>query len=62
MKPWKKTSQEHPPKGGAGGSRPSDLGRLMAQIWEAGYTAGHSNAMRQMSDEPDAPKTPNPYK
>ena len=29
--------------------------------WNEGYVAGHSNAMRQMSDEPDAPKSPNPY-
>jgi hypothetical protein len=38
--------------------------QLMAAVagaWDAGYIAGHSNAMRQMSDEPDAPKSPNPY-
>ena len=32
-----------------------------AEAWDAGYRSGHSNAMRQMSDEPDAPKTPNPH-
>lgn len=29
--------------------------------WNEGYIAGHSNAMRKMSDEPNAPKSPNPY-
>jgi hypothetical protein len=33
----------------------------LAEAWERGYTSGHSNAMRQMSDEPDAPTTVNPY-
>lgn len=32
-----------------------------ASIWDEGYRSGFSNAMRQMSDEPNAPKTPNPY-
>jgi len=32
-----------------------------AEAWDEGYTSGHSNAMRRMSDEPDAPTTPNPY-
>ncbi len=31
------------------------------EAWNQGYTSGHSNAMRKMSDEPDAPTTPNPY-
>lgn len=35
---------------------------LMAQGWERGYTAGHSIAMRRMSDEPGAPTPPNPYR
>jgi hypothetical protein len=34
----------------------------LAVAWDRGYTSGHSNAMRQMSDEPDAPPTPNPYR
>ena len=29
--------------------------------WNEGYTSGHSNAMRRMSDEPNAPTSPNPY-
>lgn len=33
-----------------------------AVAWDEGYTSGHSNAMRQMSDEPHAPKTANPYR
>jgi hypothetical protein len=38
------------------------LTNALAAAWEKGYTSGHSNAMRQMSDEPNAPKSPNPYK
>jgi uncharacterized membrane protein len=34
----------------------------MAHAWNLGYASGHSNAMRRMSDEPNAPRTPNPYK
>lgn len=34
----------------------------MAYIWDDGYVSGHSNAMRQMSDEPGLPPTPNPYR
>lgn len=33
-----------------------------AVAWQEGYTSGHSNAMRRMSDEPNAPSTPNPYR
>jgi hypothetical protein len=33
----------------------------LAEAWERGRVSGHSNAMRQMSDEPDAPNTANPY-
>ena len=32
-----------------------------AEAWDKGYTAGHSNAMRRMSDEPNVPKSQNPY-
>lgn len=35
--------------------------RHRAEAWDEGYRSGHSNAMRQMSDEPNAPTTPNPY-
>jgi hypothetical protein len=34
----------------------------VADAWDRGYTSGHSNAMRRMSDEPDAPTSPNPYR
>lgn len=33
----------------------------LKEAWQKGYTSGHSNAMRQMSDEPNAPTAPNPY-
>lgn len=33
-----------------------------AKIWDRGYASGRSNAMRYMSDEPNAPTTPNPYR
>jgi hypothetical protein len=33
-----------------------------ADGWDEGYRSGFSNAMRRMSDEPDAPETPNPYR
>lgn len=33
-----------------------------AETWTNGYLSGYSNAMRRMSDEPDAPTTPNPYR
>lgn len=39
-----------------------DITSDLAQAWEEGYTSGHSNAMRQMSDEPNAPKSSNPYR
>lgn len=29
--------------------------------WDQGYRSGYSNAMRQMSDEPNAPRTVNPF-
>lgn len=32
-----------------------------AKAWDRGYAAGHSNAMRRMSDEPHAPTSRNPY-
>lgn len=32
-----------------------------AEAWDAGYRSGFSNAMRRMSDEPNAPTTPNPH-
>ena len=35
---------------------------VRAEAWDEGYTAGHSNAMRRMSDEPNAPTSPNPYR
>lgn len=38
------------------------LAEVRAEGWDKGYTSGHSNAMRRMSDEPDAPTTPNPYR
>ena len=38
------------------------LATLRAHDWDKGYTSGHSNAMRRMSDEPNAPTTPNPYR
>ena len=31
------------------------------EAWEQGFASGHSNAMRRMSDEPDAPIPTNPY-
>jgi hypothetical protein len=30
--------------------------------WDEGYRAGFSNAMRRMSDEPNAPTSTNPYR
>lgn len=33
-----------------------------AAAWSNGYASGFSNAMRRMSDEPNAPITPNPYR
>ena len=33
-----------------------------AKAWDRGYVAGHSNAMRRMSDEPNAPSSRNPYR
>jgi hypothetical protein len=39
------------------------LERLIAEkVWGQGYASGWSNAMRIMSDEPNAPKTENPYR
>ena len=38
------------------------LATLRAHAWDQGYTSGHSNAMRRMSDEPNAPTTPNPFR
>lgn len=32
------------------------------RAWDEGYRSGHSNAMRRMSDEPNAPTSPNPYR
>lgn len=32
-----------------------------AKAWQRGYNSGLSNAMRRMSDEPDAPTTSNPF-
>lgn len=37
-------------------------GQALAKVWDRGYASGFSNAMRRMSDEPDAPTTPNPYR
>lgn len=34
---------------------------IQHDAWEKGYASGFSNAMRRMSDEPDAPTSPNPY-
>jgi len=38
------------------------LDTARADAWDQGYGFGHSNAMRQMSDEPNAPTSPNPYR
>ena len=38
------------------------LAEARAEAWDEGYRSGHSNAMRRMSDEPNAPTTPNPYR
>ncbi|UUW88371.1 hypothetical protein [Pimelobacter simplex] len=35
--------------------------QIAERAWDEGYGSGHSNAMRRMSDEPNAPTTPNPY-
>lgn len=40
----------------------ADHARREAEAWEEGYRSGFSNAMRRMSDEPEAPTTPNPYR
>lgn len=34
----------------------------LEQAWDAGYTSGHSKAMRKMSDEPNVTPSVNPYK
>lgn len=34
---------------------------IRAEAWERGRRAGFSNAMRRMSDEPNAPEPKNPY-
>jgi len=34
---------------------------VAADLWREGYTSGHSNAMRMMSDEPNVQPTANPY-
>ena len=39
----------------------ASLRRMQANAWRQGYTAGNSNAMRRMSDEPKALISPNPY-
>lgn len=36
--------------------------QVAAEAWDKGYVAGHSDAMRRMSDEPNAPTSPNPYR
>lgn len=33
----------------------------LAEVWQEGYTSGHSRAMRRMSDEPDVEPGVNPY-
>lgn len=38
------------------------LDAVRGEAWDEGYRSGLSNAMRRMSDEPDAPTTPNPYR
>lgn len=40
----------------------AEVARQRERAWDEGYTSGHSNAMRYMSDEPNAPRTPNPYR
>lgn len=41
----------------------ADVRRAVAEeVWDKGYAAGFSNAMRRMSDEPKAPTSPNPYR
>lgn len=39
----------------------TSLDARLAKAWDQGYRSGFSNAMRRMSDEPDAPTTENPY-
>lgn len=38
------------------------LSERLAAVWQAGYTAGNSHAMRLMSDEPGLLHFPNPYR
>lgn len=42
-------------------SLPVAMRQVQEAAWDQGYTSGHSNAMRRMSDEPNAPTTVNPY-
>lgn len=43
-------------------SLPEAIRQQREVAWGEGYGSGHSNAMRQMSDEPNAPTTTNPYR
>lgn len=47
---------------GMGAGLVADVLLAIQKAWDEGYTSGHSNAMRRMSDEPNAPTTPNPYR
>lgn len=51
-----------PPVGPSGVSRPGPSApRRRAMDWDQGYAHGFSDAMRRMSDEPDAPTSTNPH-
>ena len=39
-----------------------EIARAKAEAWDAGYTSGHSRAMRKMSDEPNIEPGINPYR
>lgn len=38
-----------------------DVPHVAREAWDAGYTSGHSRAMRLMSDEPGVAHAVNPY-
>lgn len=43
-------------------ARAEQTTKALADVWAEGYKAGHSRAMRFMSDEPYVNHSPNPYK
>lgn len=45
----------------SGGEATAEPRDTRAEVWAEGYASGFSNAMRRMSDEPNAPTTSNPY-